>query len=96
MKCVKCGSENVIIESKKAKNSIMIGCVLTLGGIGLMIFGIIGIVIGVVLGFIIGVIVKSLAKEVYESWGVCQDCGKTWNITAEESNKRISEKRKKK
>ncbi len=78
MKCPKCNSENVKLESKVKKNPMLIGCLLSLGGIGMMFFGIIGALIGALIGLIIGAIVKGLMKTQYETVGICQDCGNSW------------------
>lgn len=80
MTCPKCNSENVKVESKVKKNPILLGCVLALGGIGLMFLGFVGAAIGSLLGLIIGAITKGLMKTKYETVGVCQNCGNSWVV----------------
>lgn len=77
MKCSKCNSENVQMQAKEVKAKLTVPCLLTLGGFGLMFFGIVGLVIGAVLGLIIGAIIQALLPTKYTSVAVCQDCGYT-------------------
>ena len=74
MNCPKCGSENVQLQAKKNTGKIILGFALGLGGIGLMIFSIVGFLIGGALGAIIGLII-GVAKPKYQSIMVCQNCG---------------------
>lgn len=74
MKCPKCNSENVQVQSKEYKPKFIGAIILVCGGIGLMFFGI-GAIVGVVLGAIIGVIVDSAVPQTFRSVIVCQDCG---------------------
>ena len=78
MKCSKCNSENVQAQVVTKKNTIVIGVVLLLGGLGLMFLGIIGGLIGAVLGWVVGVIIKSFMGDLRETVFVCQDCGNTF------------------
>lgn len=77
MKCPKCTSENTIIQAKEVKPTIILGCCLALGGLGLMLLGIVGLIIGAVMGLIIGAILKAVSSTKYESVLICQDCGCT-------------------
>ncbi len=74
MKCPKCSSENVHLQSKKNTGKIILGIALGLGGIGLMVFSIFGLLIGGALGAIIGLIISAV-KPKYQSIMVCQTCG---------------------
>ncbi len=76
--CNKCNSINVLIQAKKSKNTMLLGCVLLLGGVGLMLLGPIGAIIGVIIGFIIGAIISSLMPALYETVAVCQTCGNSF------------------
>lgn len=76
--CNNCNSTNVHMQAKKSKNNVLLGCVLALGGLGLMFLGLIGAIIGVVLGLIIGVIVSALMPTQYETVAVCQNCGNSF------------------
>lgn len=74
-KCEKCGSTNVIVQAKEAKNSIVWGFMMFFGGIGLMFLGPIGAIVGIVLGLIVGFPIKAFMPKMYETVVVCQDCG---------------------
>ena len=74
MKCPKCNSENVQVQSKEYKPKFIGGIILVCGGIGLMFFGI-GAIIGVIIGAIIGAIVDSMVQPALQSVIVCQECG---------------------
>ncbi len=76
--CNKCNSNNVQMQAKKKKNTILLGCVLGLGGFGLMFLGPIGLIIGALLGLIIGAIVSALMQTQYETVAVCQNCGNSF------------------
>lgn len=77
MKCPKCNSENVQMQAKEAKLKLIVPCMLTFGGFGLMFLGIAGLLIGAVMGLIIGAIIQALVPTKYTSVMVCQDCGYT-------------------
>lgn len=79
MTCPKCNSINVQIQARNGKKPITIGCVLLLGGIGLMFLGIIGLAIGLVVGLVIGAIFKALMPTPVETIAVCQNCGHSVN-----------------
>ena len=75
MKCPKCNSDNVNIQSKAHKiKGIIIGPCLIGAGIGLMFFGI-GAILGAIIGLIIGLIINASLPTTYESIMVCQNCG---------------------
>ncbi len=76
--CNKCNSNNVQMQAKKTKNTVLLGCVLTLGGFGLMFLGPIGAIIGVVIGLIIGAIISTLMPTQYETIAICQNCGNSF------------------
>ena len=77
--CNKCNSNNVQMQAKKSKNTILLGCVLALGGFGLMFLGPIGAIIGVIIGLIIGAIISALIMPTqYETVAVCQNCGNSF------------------
>lgn len=75
MKCPKCGSENVQFEAKKNTPKVFWACVLALGGIGMMVFGIFGFLIGGILGAIVGLILHVALPTTYESIMICKNCG---------------------
>lgn len=77
MKCSRCGSENMQMQAKNAKNYITIGVVLALVGFGLMFLGIIGAILGIAIGIPVGVILKMIIPTPRETIGVCQTCGYT-------------------
>ena len=89
MKCEKCGSENVQVQVITKKNPIVTGTTLTLGGLGLMFLGVVGVVIGVVLGLVIGAIIKGFMGDIQETVFVCQSCGHTFSLG---KNKRAKNK----
>ena len=74
MKCPKCNSENVQIQSKEYKPKLTVPIIMICGGIGLMFFGI-GVIVGVIVGAIIAAIVNSVLPQTYQSVMVCQNCG---------------------
>ena len=74
MKCPKCNSENVQVQSKEYKPKLTVPIILVCGGIGLMFFGV-GAIIGVIIGAIIAAIVNSVIPQTYQSVMVCQNCG---------------------
>jgi len=76
MKCPKCNSENVQISAKtKKRNPLMLGCVLGLGGLGLMFLGPLGAILGVIIGLILGWVLKAIVPPSYKTVAVCQSCG---------------------
>ncbi len=77
MKCQRCNSENVQMQSRPGKSVPIIGFVLAFAGLGLMIFSIIGFVAGALFGCLIGAIVKAILPKKYETVAVCQNCGYT-------------------
>ena len=76
--CNKCNSNNVQMQAKKRKNTVLLGCVLALGGFGLMFLGPIGAIIGVIIGLVIGAIISALMPTQYETVAVCQNCGNSF------------------
>ena len=78
IRCSKCGSDRVHISAKEKKNQMVLACTMALGGLGLMIFGIIGGILGAIIGLIVGAIVKLCMRVEYETVCVCQDCGNTF------------------
>lgn len=74
MKCPKCNSENVQVQSKEYKPKLTVPIIMVCGGFGLMFFGI-GVIPGVIIGAIIAAIVNSTLPQTYRSVMVCQDCG---------------------
>lgn len=76
--CNKCNSDNVQMQAKKSKNTVLLGCVLALGGFGLMFLGPIGAIIGALIGLIIGAIISALMPTQYETVAVCQNCGNSF------------------
>lgn len=77
MTCKYCGSANVSAQAKEAKNPIVVGCTLLLGGLGLMFLGLLGAIIGIIIGLLIGVIVKATMPKMYDTVLICRDCGRT-------------------
>ena len=77
MKCSRCNSENIQMQTQKGKGMPTIAFVMIFGGFGLMFLGIIGLVIGAFLGGLIGGFAKAGASNRYETVAVCQDCGFT-------------------
>ena len=75
MKCPKCNSENVQVQSKESKPKFTVPIMMICAGIGLMILGIIGLICGAVIGAIVAAIVNSMLPQTYESVICCQDCG---------------------
>ena len=85
MTCPKCNAEKVQIQFTEKKPGVMWGFILLFGGLGLMFLGIIGAIIGIVLGLIIGGIVKNCLPKQRTSYGVCQECGHTWEVRNEKA-----------
>lgn len=79
MICPKCQSTNVHIQIAKSNNPIIIGAILSGGGVGLMWFGVIGAVGGVIIGWVLGAISKAIMPTPRESIAVCQKCGYFFN-----------------
>ncbi len=77
MKCPRCNSENIQMQTQKRKETPMIAFVLPFVGLGLMLFGFVGLIIGACLGGLIGGFAKADAGNRYETVAVCQDCGFT-------------------
>ena len=75
MKCPKCNSENVQIQSKEYKPKITLPCCLTVGGLGLVFLGVLGLIIGVLLGLLISAILYAIIPTGYQAVMVCQQCG---------------------
>ena len=89
MKCPKCNSENVQVQSKEYKPKLTVPIIMICGGIGLMFFGV-GAIVGVIVGAIIAAIVNSVIPQTHQSVMVCQDCGyvsKPMNQPIMDSNK---------
>lgn len=81
MKCPKCNSENVQVQSKEYKPKFTVPILLTFGGFGLML-GPLGLIIGVIVGGIVAAIVKSMLPQTYQPVVVCQQCGFVGTETA--------------
>lgn len=79
MKCVKCNSENVQVQSITKKNNFTGAFVLVFLGFGLMFFGLLGAIAGLIIGLIVGLIVSSIVGDFQETICVCQDCGHSFN-----------------
>ena len=75
MNCPKCNSENVQVQSKEFKPKLTGPLMLTVGGLGLMFLGPLGLIIGVAIGGIVAAVVNSMIPTKYRSVIVCQDCG---------------------
>ena len=50
VQCEQCHSVNVQVQVKNAKNPIMLGCALILGGLGIWVLGLLGAIGGVLIG----------------------------------------------
>lgn len=74
MKCPKCNSENVQVQSQEYKPKLTLPIVMVCGGFGLMFFGI-GAIVGVIVGLIIAAIVNAVIPQTYRPVMVCQQCG---------------------
>lgn len=86
MKCPRCNSENVQMQSKISKAKLTLPICLVCGGLGLIFLSVIGLIVGVLVGLLISVIIKSLLPTGYVSVMVCQDCG----YVAKPSSQRIA------
>lgn len=75
MKCPKCNSENVQVQSKEYKPKITVPILLICGGFGLMFLGIVGLIVGLILGAIVAAIAHSVVPQSYRPVVVCQQCG---------------------
>lgn len=75
MKCPKCNSENVQIQSKEYKPKFTIGLLLMGVGFGGVFGGIVGNIIGLLIGLIVAAIVKAVIPKTYQPIMVCQQCG---------------------
>nr|DAM55903.1 MAG TPA: Protein of unknown function (DUF2846) [Caudoviricetes sp.] len=75
MKCPKCGSENVQIQSREYKPKLTGPILLVFIGFGTMFLGIAGAIAGALLGLIVSAIVKAVIPQAYQSVLTCQDCG---------------------
>lgn len=77
MKCAKCNSGNVQIQSKEYKPKFTAPILLVFIGFGMMFFGLVGVIGGAIIGLIISVILNAVLPQAYQSVLVCQDCGYT-------------------
>lgn len=77
MKCAKCNSENVQIQSKEYKPKFTAPILLVFIGFGMMFFGLVGVIGGAIIGLIISVILNAVLPQAYQSVLVCQNCGYT-------------------
>ena len=75
MKCPRCNSENVRIESKEYKPKITLASCLTGAGFGLFFAGPIGLIVGALLGLLIAGLLHAVIPTAYHSVKVCQSCG---------------------
>lgn len=75
MKCPKCNSENVQVQSKEYKPKFTVPILMVGGGFGLMFLGPIGLIGGLILGAVIAAIVHSVVPQSYRPVVVCQQCG---------------------
>lgn len=75
MKCPKCNSENVQIQSKEYKPKFTVPILLVGAGFGTMFLGIIGTILGVIFGAIVAAIVHAVTPQSYQAVMVCQQCG---------------------
>lgn len=86
MKCPKCNSENVQVQSKEYKPKFTVPILLTAGGFGLVFLGPVGLIIGLIVGGIVAAIVNSTLPQTYRPVVVCQQCGFVGTPTAVANN----------
>ena len=77
MKCPRCNSENIQMQTREGKGLSFVLFALIFGGIGLMFLSVVGLVLGALLGCVIGAIVKAALPKHNETVAVCQGCGYT-------------------
>lgn len=77
MKCPRCNSENIQMQTREGKGLSLVLFALIFGGIGLMILSIVGLVLGALLGCLVGAVVKAALPKHNETVAVCQACGYT-------------------
>jgi hypothetical protein len=75
MKCPKCNSENVQVQSKEYKPKLTVPILMVGGGFGLVFGGIGGCVLGLIIGAVVAGVVHSVIPQTYQSVLVCQQCG---------------------
>lgn len=95
MKCPKCGSENVQIQSREYKPKLTAPILLIFIGFGTMFLGIAGAIAGAILGLIVSAIVKAVIPQAYQSVLVCQDCGHAEVVDNRKSVAKQDEEKKK-
>lgn len=77
MKCPRCNSENIQMQTREGKGLSIILFALMFGGFGLMFLSVVGLVLGALLGLVIGAIIKAALPKHNETVAVCQSCGYT-------------------
>lgn len=77
MKCPRCNSDNIQMQSRPGKGLPLVLFAITFGGFGLMFLSVIGLVLGALLGCVIGAIVKAALPKHNETVAICQSCGYT-------------------
>lgn len=77
MKCPKCNSENVQMQSKEHKLKLTVPIFMVGGGFGLFFGGFMGGFIGIIISAVVAGIVYTIAPTTYQSVPVCQECGFT-------------------
>lgn len=75
MKCPKCNSENVQVQSKEYKPKFTVPILMVCCGFGGLFLGIGGTIGGLIVGAIIAAIVNSILPQTYQPVLVCQSCG---------------------
>lgn len=75
MKCPKCNSENVQVQSKEYKPKFTVPILMVGAGLGLMLAGPVGLIMGLILGVIVAAIVHAVLPQTYQPVVVCQQCG---------------------
>ena len=81
MKCPRCQSENVQVQSKEYKPKLTVPILMVGAGFGLVFGGLIGAVIGLVIGGVVAAIVHAVTPQTYRPVVVCQQCGFIGNGT---------------
>ena len=77
MKCPRCNSESIQMQSRPGKGLSLVWFALGFGGLGLMFLSVIGLLLGALLGCIVGAIAKAALPKNNETVAVCQSCGYT-------------------
>lgn len=91
MKCPKCGSENVQIQSREYRPELTGPILLVFIGFGTMFLGIAGAIAGALLGLIASAIVKAVIPQAYQSVLACQDCGYSGTVENRKTATKLDE-----